>query len=175
MSCEQPFLGKFRGTVVKNDDPKQIGRIQVIVPDVSNVALTSWAMPSLPYGGLNSGLFSVPSIGSGVWIEFEQGDPDYPIWVGTFWGSAAEVPKLAQTAPAPTPAISLQTPLNNGVVISDALGPSGAGGITIQSGSGAKISVNDLGITISNGKGARITLLGKTVDINLGALTIDPV
>ena len=27
--------------------------------------------------------------------RFEQGDPDYPIWTGGFWGSAAEVPALA--------------------------------------------------------------------------------
>lgn len=172
MTENQKFLGKYRGTVVNNVDPKQIGRIQVMVPDVSNVALSSWAMPCLPYGGINSGLFAVPTIGAGVWVEFEQGDPDYPIWVGAFWGSAAEVPKLAQTAPSPTPAITLQTPLKNGIVISDALGPTGVGGITLQSATGATIAVNDLGITISNGKGAQITLVGSTVDINLGALTI---
>jgi hypothetical protein len=57
-------------------------------------------------------------------------------------------------------------------VISDAVGPSGLGGITLQSATGATIMVNDLGITISNGKGAQITLLGNTVDINIGGLTI---
>ncbi len=51
MSCNEPFLGKFRGTVVQNNDPKKIGRVQVIVPDVSNVILTSWAMPCLPISG----------------------------------------------------------------------------------------------------------------------------
>ncbi len=166
------YLGKYRSTVVNNVDPKQIGRIQVIVPDVSGLAPTSWAMPCMPYGGVNAGLFAVPAIGTGVWVEFEQGDPDYPIWVGTYWGSSAEVPKLAQTAVAPTPAVTIQTPLKNGMVISDALGPSGVGGITLQSAGGATISVNDIGITITNGKGATITLTGPTVDINLGALTI---
>jgi uncharacterized protein involved in type VI secretion and phage assembly len=172
MRCDEKFLGKYRGTVVSNLDPKQIGRLQVIVPDVSNISLTSWAMPSLPYGGINSGLFSIPSVGTGVWIEFEQGDSDYPIWVGTYFGSAAEVPKLAQTAPAPIPAITLQTPLKNGVVVADGAGPMGVGGITLQSATGATIAVNDTGIIISNGKGAQITLIGKTVDINIGALTI---
>ncbi len=172
MSCDDKFIGKYRGTVVSNLDPKQIGRLQVMVPDVSNIALTSWAMPSLPYGGINSGLFSIPSIGTGVWIEFEQGDSDYPIWVGTYFGSAAEVPKLAQTAPSPIPAITLQTPLKNGVVVADSAGPMGVGGITLQSATGATIAVNDTGIIISNGKGAQITLIGKTVDINIGALTI---
>ncbi len=172
MNNEQKFYGKYRGTVVSNLDPMLIGRLQVIVPDVSSIALSSWAMPCLPYGGINSGIFTTPSSGSGVWIEFEQGDPDYPIWVGTFWGSAAEVPLLANTAPAPTPAITFQTPLKNGIVISDALGPMGLGGITLQSATGATIAVNDLGITINNGKGAQIAMVGNTVDINLGALTV---
>ena len=172
MTSSTRYWGKYRGTVLNNVDPLQIGRIQALVPDVSGIAPTSWAMPCLPYGGINAGMFAVPLPGSGVWIEFEQGDPDYPIWVGTFWGSAAEVPKLAQTAPAPTPAVTLQTPLKNGLVIADALGPMGVGGITLQSATGATIAVNDIGITISNGKGATISLTGPTVDINLGALTI---
>jgi len=172
MNGESTFYGKYRGTCINNIDPQQMGRIQAIVPDVSSLSLTSWALPCLPFGGVNTGLFAVPLIGAGVWVEFEQGDPDYPIWVGTYWGSAAEVPKLAQTAPAPIPAITLQTPAKNGIVISDALGPSGLGGITLQSATGATIAVNDLGITISNGKGAQITLVGNTVDINLGGLTV---
>jgi uncharacterized protein involved in type VI secretion and phage assembly len=166
------YWGKYRGTVENILDPKQIGRIKVIVPEVSGLMPTTWAMPCMPYGGLNSGMFAVPLPGSGVWVEFEHGDPDYPIWVGTYWGSAAEVPKLAQTAPAPTPAVTIQTFNKNGLVISDALGPTGAGGITLQSAGGATISVNDIGITITNGKGATITLTGPTVDINFGALTI---
>ena len=172
MTSSTQYLGKYRGTVLNNVDPMQIGRIQVLVPDVSGVVPTSWAMPCMPYGGINAGMFAVPAPGSGVWVEFEQGDPDYPIWVGTFWGSAAEVPKLSQTAPAPTPAITLQTPLKNGLVIADALGPMGVGGITLQSATGATIAVNEIGITITNGKGASIILTGPTVDINLGALTI---
>ena len=65
----------------------------------------------------------VPQIGAGVWIEFEQGDPDYPIWVGGFWGSAAEVPSAA-LAPPPVPpgqTIVFQTTLQHAVIISDAV------------------------------------------------------
>ena len=55
----------------------------------------------------------VPPIGAGVWIEFEQGDPDYPIWTGGFWGSAAEVPALALAGNPASPSIVLQTRLQN--------------------------------------------------------------
>jgi uncharacterized protein involved in type VI secretion and phage assembly len=109
-------------------------------------------------------------IGSGVWIEFEQGDPDYPIWVGCFWGSAAEVPALARATPPAIQAITLQTPLQNGITISDLPGPTG--GIMLKSATGATLIVNDTGIYIQNGKGAMITMVGPTIAINNGALTV---
>ena len=172
MSSDRPFLGKFRGTVINNIDPMLIGRLLVQVPDVHGPGISAWAMPCVPVAGINNGFMAVPIPGSGVWVEFEQGNPDYPIWVGCFWGSAAETPVLAKTAPAPTPAITMQTPLKNGLVISDGLGPLGVGGIVIQSATGATLAVNDTGIFINNGKGAQISMVGPTVDINLGALTV---
>jgi len=169
IECKK-FLGKFRGTVVNNIDPEQRGRIQVVVPDVSALGLTTWAMPSLPIGGLQTGVFSIPVVGSGVWVEFEQGDLDYPIWVGTFWGSTVEVPALSHAIPPGTPGIVMQTPLQNGLLISDVPGPTG--GILIKSATGAAILVNDTGIYIQNGKGASIVMTGPSVNINQGALTI---
>lgn len=162
------YFGKYRGTVLNNIDPMQMGRIQVIVPDVSSVVPTSWAMPCLPVGGIQMGVFAVPIIGAGVWVEFEHGNPDYPIWTGCYWGSAAEIPATALLSPPPIPAITMQTPLQNGIIISD----NPAIGITIKTTTGAMIMVTDLGITISNGKGAMITMVGPVVDVNAGALTI---
>ena len=170
MNSATKYFGKYRGMVVNNVDPMQLGRIQVMVPDVSNVMLSSWAMPCLPVGGLQMGMFTVPMISSGVWVEFEQGDPDYPIWTGCFYGSPSDVPTLARAVPPAVPGITFQTPLQNGVVISDVPGPTG--GILIRSTTGAMIMVNDVGITITNGKGAVITMLGNVVDINAGALTV---
>jgi len=164
-----PFYGKYRGVVVNNVDPMQIGRIQAIVPDVSPIP-SSWAMPCLPWAGINTGIYTVPPPGSGVWIEYERGDPDYPIWVGGYWGTAAEVPVLARAVPPAVPGITIQTTLKNGLTISDVPGPTG--GILIQTTTGAMISVSDVGIVISNGKGAVINMTGPTVDVNLGALTV---
>jgi uncharacterized protein involved in type VI secretion and phage assembly len=167
---QQRFYGKYRGTVVNNVDPLQIGRIQAIVPDVSGVSPTSWAMPCVPVAGINTGVFAVPQLGSGVWMEFEHGDPDRPIWVGGYWGTAAEVPVLARTVPPAVNGLTIQTTLKNGIVVSDVPGPTG--GILIQTATGATLSVSDVGIVISNGKGAVINMLGPTVDINAGALTV---
>ena len=166
----ETFYGKYRGTVINNIDPLQIGRIQAMVPDFAGFVPGTWAMPCVPVAGINTGIFTVPIVGSGVWIEFERGDPERPIWVGGYWGSAAEVPELANAVPPGVPGITIQTPLKNGIVVSDTPGPTG--GILIQTTSGATISVSDAGIMISNGKGAIINMTGPTVDLNLGALTV---
>lgn len=79
------FFGKYRGTVSDNSDPTNRGRIKVKVPAVLG-SLESWAMPCVPYAGQGVGFYSLPAAGTGVWIEFEAGDPSYPIWSGCFWG-----------------------------------------------------------------------------------------
>jgi len=163
-------FGKYRGMVVNNVDPLQIGRLLVQVPDVLGPIPSSWAMPCLPFTGKQMGMWCLPQIGTGVWVEFEQGDPDYPIWSGCWYGVAAEVPALALAAPPAVPNIVLQTTAQNTLMLSDLPGPTG--GILLKTTTGAFISVNDIGITISNGKGAIITLLGPKVDINMTALTI---
>jgi uncharacterized protein involved in type VI secretion and phage assembly len=164
------FFGKYRGTVFNNVDPMQMGRIQAIVPDVTNAIPTSWALPCLPMTGIQAGVFTVPAIGAAVWMEFEQGNPDYPIWTGGFWGSAAEVPALALATPPALQSIVLQTMGQNTFMISDTPGPTG--GFLLKTTTGAMIAINDVGITITNGKGATILMTGPSVDINAGALTI---
>lgn len=164
------FYGKYRGTVINNIDPMQMGRIMVMVPDVSALLPTSWAMPCVPIAGKQSGSYFIPQIGAGVWIEFEQGDPDYPIWVGGFWGTVAEVPALALAGNPVSPSIVLQTGLQNSLIISDLPGPTG--GIMLKSTTGATLIVNDTGIYIQNGKGASIIMVGPNVTINNGAMMI---
>jgi len=79
------FFGKYRGKVVDNIDPLMLGRLIVLVPAVSDLPI-SWAMPCVPYAGRNVGFFALPPVAANVWIEFEGGDLNYPIWTGCFWG-----------------------------------------------------------------------------------------
>ncbi len=170
MSEPKKYYGKYRGTVVNNIDPQQIGRIMVMVPDVSGLIPTSWAMPCVPIAGKQMGTYCVPQVGAGVWVEFEQGDPDYPIWVGGFWGVVAEVPVLALAGLPVSPNIVIQSAAQNCIVVSDLPGPTG--GIMLKSTTGATIIVNDTGIYIQNGKGASIVMAGPSVTINNGAMVI---
>jgi len=167
---DQKFYGKYRGIVTNNIDPMQIGRVEVMVPDVSQLVGSTWAMPCFPIAGKQMGAYLIPENGIGVWVEFEQGDPDLPIWTGCYYGSAADVPALALAGDPASPSIVLQTTAQNAIAISDVPGP--AGGITLKSSAGSTIIVNDTGIYIDNGKGASVVLNGPTVDVNHGALVL---
>lgn len=83
--CDQTFFGKYRGKVETNLDPLGLGRVQVSVPDVMGDGTLAWAMPCLPGAGPGVGIFAIPPSGANVWVEFERGDPDFPIFSGGFW------------------------------------------------------------------------------------------
>jgi uncharacterized protein involved in type VI secretion and phage assembly len=97
---EGRFLGKYRGIVTDNNDPTGRGRLKVIVSAVmGNAAI--WALPCVPYAGNNMGTYMIPEKDTGVWVEFEAGNPSYPIWAGCFWpdGQAPKNERGAEAAP----------------------------------------------------------------------------
>lgn len=98
------YFGKYRGTVTDNSDPTSRGRIKVKVPAVLG-ELESWALPCLPYTGDGVGTYTIPAPGAGVWVEFEAGDPSFPIWTGGFWANG-ELPENEQGA-ATTPSLKI--------------------------------------------------------------------
>jgi uncharacterized protein involved in type VI secretion and phage assembly len=157
------FFGKYRGVVTDNQDPMMIGRIRASVPDVLGDQASGWAMPCTPYAGNGVGLFLIPPVNTSVWMEFEHGDPDYPIWSGCFWG---------QGEPPATPAVAAKKMLKTDSATITLDDTPGAGGITLETTGGQKIEILATGITIDNGQGAKITLQGPKVDVNSGALEI---
>ncbi|PLW73957.1 baseplate assembly protein [Streptomyces sp. DJ] len=163
------FLGKYRGTVVDNNDPMKIGRLRVKAPDVLGDEPSTWAMPCFPVAGPGMGQYVLPPRRAGVWVEFEQGDPSYPIWSGCWYGTGEEVPALASESLPDTPNVVLQTPGGRVVVLSD---EPGGKGITLGAPGGASIVIDDTGVHISNGQGATISLVGPTVTINQDALSV---
>ncbi|HUF60484.1 MAG TPA: phage baseplate assembly protein V [Verrucomicrobiales bacterium] len=184
MSESGRYHGKYRGTVLNNVDPEFQGRLLVQVPDVTGLTPSSWAEPCVPLAGPTGppmGVYLVPPVGAGVWVEFEKGDPEYPIWTGCRWGSPSDVPLAAQAGNPADPNIVIQSLLQQCIIVSD-LPPSvpppvmppvpTTGGIILRSTTGACIVVNDAGIFISNGKGASISMIGPMVNVNQGALTV---
>lgn len=169
------FYGKYRATVLNNADPDQRGRLMLSIPDVLGSFPSSWAEPCVPLAGPTGpamGVYLVPPIGAAVWVEFEHGDPDYPIWAGCRWGGQSDVPSQGTSGNPADPNIVIQSLLQHMLVISDMPPSTTTGGIILQSTTGAKIVVNDSGIYIDNGKGASITLVGPNVTVNNGALVV---
>lgn len=171
------YLGKYRGTVINNLDLENRGRIQAIVPDVQGLIPTTWAMPCLPAAGKGSGAFFVPEIGSGVWIEFEQGDADYPIWTGCFWGITAELPEMGIVSPPPTPNMVLQTTGRNSVTVFGVP----AAGVTISAGPvgpSPSVTVTSVAVIIKCGSSfvsvnpSGVDIFGPKVTINGTALVV---
>jgi len=164
MSTEGPrFYGKFRGVVTDNRDPLMLGRIKARVPDVFGSEDSGWALPSAPYAGNGVGLFLIPPGDASVWIEFEGGNPEYPIWSGCFWAQG-ELPA--------TPAIPEVKVLKTDSATITLDDTPGAGGVKIETTSGMKIEITLTGIEINNGVGGSIKLTGPKVSTNDGALEV---
>jgi hypothetical protein len=179
------YYGIYSATVLSNLDPMQLGRITVSVPDVSSVTPTTFVKPCVPLAGKQMGTYMVPQIGAGVWVQFEAGDPDRPVYTGGWWGDVLELPQAALAPPALPLGqnIVFQTGLQHLLLISDAVPAPmmapipapvtpGTGGIVLRSPSGAMIVVNDTGIYINNGKGATVELVGASVMVNKLALVV---
>jgi len=81
------YYGKYRGIVTDVDDPDNRLRIRATVPAVLGEHACGWAMPAAPFAGDGHGMVMLPRVGSGVWIEFEAGDLDHPIWSGAWWAA----------------------------------------------------------------------------------------
>jgi hypothetical protein len=154
------FYGKYRGSVTNVDDPANLGRIKATVPSVLGNQESGWCMPCVPYAGSNVGIVFLPEVGSGVWIEFEQGDVSYPIWTGCYWRSG-EIPSDA------APAVKVIVTTAPHKIELDA----NAGSITITDNNENTITLGSSGITLSRG-GMSIAISDSEVNVNDGALEV---
>ena len=184
---ERRFYGKYRGFVVYNADPEQLGRLKVKIPSVlGDEVVTGWAMPCVPYGGdADQGFLFIPEVDAGVWVEFEEGDLEFPIWVGTFWskpGGESELPKpndpdgseQGSVQDPPTRKI-IKTKKGHTIQLEDA---DGEEMVTIlEATNGQVITMNQDGIQIVDGANGNTILLDsngiKAEDKNGNVITMD--
>src|SRR5687767_888586 len=139
------FVGKYRATVLVNVDPEQRGRLQLMIPDVLGEIPSTWAEACVPLAGPTGppmGVFMVPPIGAGVWVEFEKGDPNLPVWIGCRWGAPSDIPLLARAGIPASPNIVMQTLGQHTFVISDMPPTPLTGGLILKSATNAMIVVN---------------------------------
>jgi hypothetical protein len=89
--------GVYRAMVEEAADPLVRGRLLVTVPGAG--VSSSWAEACLP--PVPAAMFALPGVGSSVWVQFEDGDRNRPVWTGVAW----------ETAQAAEPAITSATSL----------------------------------------------------------------
>jgi uncharacterized protein involved in type VI secretion and phage assembly len=115
------------------------------VEEVLHDVVSGWALPALPYSGPGEGLWTIPPVGAGVWIEFEAGDVSRPIWSGCWWGSDQR-PKDEKGTQA-TPSLKI-----------------------VRSEKGLMVSLDDDGqtISVSDEDGSNIL----TIEVQAGKITV---
>jgi uncharacterized protein involved in type VI secretion and phage assembly len=135
------YYGKYRGIVTDVDDPDNLCRIRATVPELLGDHTCAWALPSAPFAGDRLGMVLLPKVGSGVWIEFEAGRLDDPIWSGAWW-AAGQRPD-----------------------------PQGAGVRVIVSEHGHKLIIDDDAdkVTLLHGSGAEVRLTSSELVLSCGA------
>ncbi|HET7821976.1 MAG TPA: phage baseplate assembly protein V [Ornithinibacter sp.] len=74
----------YRAVVDENHDPQRRGRLQVSVPSLG--VSSTWAEACLP--PVPMVLLALPTVGSTVWVQFENGDRSRPVWTGIVWETA---------------------------------------------------------------------------------------
>lgn len=141
------YFGKYRGTVVSSLDPTGEGKVQVNVPGIS---LMNWATPCVSFADALMGTFVQPRPGANVWVEFENGDPDLPIWVGCWWGVPRTVGTMAQMLVPEVPAMTFET-LTAGIAISDSpIAAAVPGNVVIEAAKGVtSITLSPVGVSIT--------------------------
>jgi uncharacterized protein involved in type VI secretion and phage assembly len=175
MNDECPrFYGKYRGVMTNNKDEKGLGRIQFKAQDVfGDKESPNWATPCVPYAGKGVGLYLIPPEKAFVWVEFEHGDPDYPVWTGCFWAEG-EVPVKSDKKETMPEKKVLKTDVGT-ITLNDS---SSEGGITIETNKDPKmkIVINEDGIEIkveAKPNDASVKLSGNKVSINGNALEVE--
>lgn len=158
------YFGKYRGSVTNNIDPEARGRLMVQVPSVLGSGSLNWAEPCVPYAGKGLGFLFLPPNGANVWVEFEAGDSQRPIWTGCFWGPGEAAPLLS------VPEHKILKTDGFELSIFEVQGAPGAK-VEIKVAPNNKISMDPTQIIITNGA-STITLMGPSVKINNGALEV---
>lgn len=171
---ERSFFGKYRGVVADNKDPEKLGRLKIRMQGLLCGETTDWAWPCLPFGGnAEQGLFLVPEVGARVWVEFEEGNLDVPIWVGVYWakpGGQSQVPTEAQDMAGTTDDLEpkrrvLKTSSGHLLELSDVPGKET---IRLSHKDGAMIFLDEKGsVTINNKEGTLLFLNAADKEVTL--------
>lgn len=157
------YYGKYGGVVIDNADPLQLGRLKVQVPTLMQDTEVGWARPALPFAGPGHGHVMLPAVDAMVWVEFEAGNLDQPIWTGCFYAENQAAPE-----PKAPGAYVIVTPGGHKAVLDD-----DGNTVALEHAGGAKLELTATGITLSIGA-SKMVMTGTAITFNDGVLKIGP-
>lgn len=159
------FYSRYRGVVLNNNDPDNLQRLEIMVPNLHVGGLKVWARSASHQGGVNYGMkYFTPLPGEVVWVEFEKGNPMKAIWSYHGWAKV-EVPEELKS----NTVAGLISPNGNKVILNDTDGV-----LSIQVEKKISILTEEEGESISLGipEKCSISLTGDQIEITKGESTI---
>ena len=167
------YYGKYKGWVTSTLQAASNGRLGVRVPLGGRDAVDAIAEACIPYAGGSNGLFAVPPVGSGVWVEFQNGDPDdMAIWSGCWWKDDVELPQAFAGLGLATLPVVVQSTDGNRLLLG-----AGAGNSvvleTLRGEAGPRIVFSDSSVLISCGPTNTVEITDAGVKINGDALVVN--
>jgi uncharacterized protein involved in type VI secretion and phage assembly len=159
------FYSRYRGVVLNNNDPDNLQRLEVMIPNLHVGGLKVWARSASHQGGVNYGMkYFTPLPGEVVWVEFEKGNPMKAIWSYHGWAKV-EVPEELKS----NTVAGLISPNGNKVILNDTDGV-----LSIQVEKKVSILTEEEGESISLGipEKCSISLTGDQIEITKGESTI---
>lgn len=154
------FYSCYRGTVVDNNDPNNQGRLQVKVPAITGIKNTpTWAYPKGMIRGKGYGMNFLPPMGSMVWVEFEYGDANFPIWTYGYNAKGEQAEEFNSSN------MTLKTPEGNVVDLNDT-----DQAVSLKSKAGHLVVLDDKNnqIIITHKDGKKIVISNKDIKFNVG-------
>ena len=189
--CEMLSEAICLAEVVSVDDPENLDRVEIELLGRTGFRSqpgTLWARVAVPFAGRNHGAFMLPDVGSEVLVGFLQGDPRYPVVIGSLWNGRARSPetlggrgdavdrwslvgkagtRIAIEEPASgQPKISLTTPRGVTAELEDA-----GGGRLVCRAAGATVTLDSSGVKIT--APGLVEVQGSVIKMSAGMVVVD--
>lgn len=143
------YFAKYTGVVKDNRDADKNGILQVSVPTVFPPEELVPARAALPFG-----YFFVPENETRVWVEFEGGDPEFPLWTGVQHTPSTWA---AEAAKDPPTVRAVKTVSGHLLIFDDT---EGSESIVITDGKNAhKLQFDRDGVKLTDGKNSHVIVL----------------
>lgn len=157
-SAATPVCELQTALVQENYDPEGMGRLRVEFPWADGV-LTPWVRMTTFSGGADKGFTYLPEIGEEVLVNFEGGNPERPIVVGSFFNGQAK----SGISDPDNNIKKLQTRAGHAITLDDT---EGTEMITIEDPNGNTILINTSEDTISITSNSVLNLIAPVININ---------